>query len=515
MTDFVFPQDGDYGDAADFAAWMDHAGLSGYVNYGLDFSDVRYDTGGSNAYQFDINSGKAFVRASSEQGARSNETREGVVYEAFMDARSNIDFNTDSGVNYVWLTVNQNQGDDIDFYLTSNANDTPSQPGFKFAEIDSARETVEYVNQGQDLEPERLKFQGTLSDPASPSLGEQWFREDEGIHYVELPGGKQQVPVAREFVLDDFESKSLESYTGDTGSWTFDQNASKGTFALRESIASGRTTVTNIDGKRSPQPGDTISADVLIGSQYNDIWFSYGTIKAGQFPAGYYVSLNSETNSVSLKRNIPNGGETTLDNVSAPLIESEDEFVTVNVTWGKDGTHTAVITDTNGREIASLEGSDTTHKTSIGFALSLGQRGSGSAEVIFDNVRLTRPIENHVLDSQDTLFMGGEQTSFEGAVSTGPLNAPEDAKGVHTDQPVTDGLAAGDEVGYLLGIGANDILDVYGEADGSGGVQNLAAVLRGDAPLRFEDENGDIVELRADGGELIVEDSAGNTSTLS
>lgn len=51
---------------------------------------------------------------------------------------------------------------------------------------------------------------------------------------------------------------------------------------------------------------------------------------------------------------------------------------------------------------------------------------------------------------------------------------------------------------------------------GSGGwrVHNVLR-MADDAPIRLQDENGDLVELRADGGDLIVEDANGDTTTLS
>jgi hypothetical protein len=517
MTDFLYPQDGDYGDAADFASWVDKAGLYDYVDYGLDLTPDWANN------QFDVAKGKAYIRAADETGARSGETREGVVYEAFIDARSNIDFASSSGVNYIWIAADRDTGDDIVVYVTANSSEQPKDengntiPGVKFAELDAARETVQYYNQGQDLEPQNLDFQGRLDDPASPSIGTQWFREDEGIHYVELPGGKQEIPVAREFQVEDFENESLDEYSGDTGDYSFDANSSEGTTGLRATKSSGEAVITNFNSTHAPQQGDSISFDVLIGSQYTTarFWYCVTSSTHSNDPIGYAIDIDSYNGNFELYRVDGDAQYTSLFTKQTSIIENEDEFITVSISWGEDGTHRATLTDKNGREVEQGEATDSTYTDSTGYTLFLKQSGSGTAEVIWDNIRTTRPIENHVLDAEDTLFMGGEQTVFEGAVNTGPLNAPKDSKGVHTDQPVTDSLTAGDEVGYLLGIGATDILDVYGEADGGGGVQNLAAVLRGDSPLRFEDENGDIVELRADGGELIVEDSAGNTTTLS
>lgn len=494
MPDFLYPQDGDYGDAADFASWVDHAGLYDYVHYGL---DVTPDWANN---QFDVAKGKAYIRADNETGARSGETRDGVVYEAFIDARTNIDFASSSGVNYIWIAADRDTSDDIVIFVTANSSAEPKDennnviPGFKFAELDAARQTVQYYNQGQDLEPQNLDFQGRLDDPSSPSLGEQWFREDEGVHYVELPGGTEQIPVAREFQVEDFEDQDISEYVGNTGGWSLDANASEGSNALRSSISSGSSTITNYGPRRVMQKGDTFSFDVLLGSQYTEFWFGYGLQGSGNSDpsqAGYQIRLDAQDNHVSIgSGSNPNN---IAEDTSAPLIESEDEYITVTLSWGEDGTHRAVVTDNNGREISSIEGTDDSYGETTGYFFRNIQHGAGTAEVIVDNFRVIRPVENHLLDAEDTLYMGGEQTVMQGALHTGPLNAPKDAKGVHTDQPVTDALAAGDEVGYLFGIGATDLLDVYGEADGSGGVQNLALQalqpLQAKDALRLEDTN--------------------------
>lgn len=53
-------------------------------------------------------------------------------------------------------------------------------------------------------------------------------------------------------------------------------------------------------------------------------------------------------------------------------------------------------------------------------------------------------------------------------------------------------------------------------ADGAVTVESATKVrLENDAPLEFEDENGDTVTLFADGGELKVTDANDNTTTLS
>lgn len=512
MTDFVFPQDGDYGDAADFASWLDHGSMSSHVSYGLEFQNIDWAGG-----EFDTTKGKAFLRDSSEQGARSGETREGVVYEAFLDTRSNVALADDDGVNYIYATFDVKTNDSASLYVTANQGDDPTGgPFVMIGTIDAGRETVENLNRGPDITPEEVQFDGTNQDPTNPDLGTQWFREDEGIHYAELPGGSTQIPVAREFIVENFEDGSLNEYVGDKSDYSFDQNASDGQFALRCAVSNGQKGISVSDKRHIPQKGHTFTFDVLIGSEYTQALFFYGlqTIESDLVGNdGYYVLLDAEQNLLRVARS----DRTTVASteVSAPIIEQKDEFITVTINWGEDGTHRCVLTDQNNRTIEEATLEEDTYNQSVGFGFLTNQVGSGAAEAIYDNVRTIRSLDDHVLDAEDTVSIGGEQTMFKGAVQTGPIHAPQNSKGIHTNQAVTGELNAGDEVGYLLGTGGADILDIYGEADGSGGVQNLAAVLRGDAPLKFEDQNGQIVTLRVNNGDLVVEDSAGNTTTLS
>ncbi len=139
MADFVFPEDGgtnsnlgvndgDFNDAANFAALVEGAQTSDYVVRGLNVQNVGSGT-------FDLTKGKAFVSDSDATAGQSSESRdERVAYIAELDARTGLSYTT-GDVNYVFLDVLLTDDDAVDIVV--NTTDTaPSEPSLKIAEID-------------------------------------------------------------------------------------------------------------------------------------------------------------------------------------------------------------------------------------------------------------------------------------------------------------------------------------------------------------------------------------------
>lgn len=63
-------------------------------------------------------------------------------------------------------------------------------------------------------------------------------------------------------------------------------------------------------------------------------------------------------------------------------------------------------------------------------------------------------------------------TNFLQGVDAGPITAPEDSFSQIINQPVTSALASGSQVGYSLSLDNQNIIEINGEANGAGDIQN-------------------------------------------
>jgi len=139
MVDFVFPEDsgtnsslatdeGDFNDAANFAALAEATQPDDYVVRGLTLSNV---SGGT----FDLSGGKVFVSEGSTTAGQSSETRdERVGYVAELNPRTGLSYTTGS-VNYVFVDVLLSNDDAIDVKIKTT-DSAPPEPSIKIAEID-------------------------------------------------------------------------------------------------------------------------------------------------------------------------------------------------------------------------------------------------------------------------------------------------------------------------------------------------------------------------------------------
>lgn len=76
---------------------------------------------------------------------------------------------------------------------------------------------------------------------------------------------------------------------------------------------------------------------------------------------------------------------------------------------------------------------------------------------------------------------------FDGGLTFGTLFLDNDPTAqVHTNAGVTSIPAAGDEQSYVFQLNSENVLKVYAEADGSGGIQNKEVRIDGDVKTSGE-----------------------------
>jgi len=170
----------------------------------------------------------------------------------------------------------------------------------------------------------------------------------------------------------------------------------------------------------------------------------------------------------------------------------EGEEVTVVVGWDPDAVYSSDVHDSREEAdsvIADLERNvddDVPYIPIYRFVVASDGEGGYIAENydVVDLRPIGRPVET--LPANEDSFIGeetagpgvnllrGRPTAHTGGVASGPIEATEDRDGtIVADVPVSNDLAAGDEVSYVLQAGGEPVLKVYAEADGNGGVQNL------------------------------------------
>lgn len=81
----------------------------------------------------------------------------------------------------------------------------------------------------------------------------------------------------------------------------------------------------------------------------------------------------------------------------------------------------------------------------------------------------------------------GGPTNFLQGIDAGPITAPEDSFSQIINEPVTSALASGSRVGYSFSLDNQNIIEIDGEADGSGGIQNTAVSVN--RTLRIPNDN--------------------------
>lgn len=184
---WVFPEDegtgasdGDYNDAADFAAAFDAIGLVDFVTQGLSFTP-NYTTPA-----VDVGAGKAVISTTSastiDHGTGAETRDEGVVFVVEVGAQAGIAL-TDSAVNYVRLALDLT-ADDTAYFHVDTDDTAPTDPSLRIGTIDTTADTATPEHRYPDMTTSTLSVEDSFrlpvvtSDPAGAAVGEMWYRSD-------------------------------------------------------------------------------------------------------------------------------------------------------------------------------------------------------------------------------------------------------------------------------------------------------------------------------------------------
>jgi len=275
-----------------------------------------------------------------------------------------------------------------------------------------------------------------------------------------------RVPQVRNLTVEDWESGTLDTDVYNVASGEFSVQSSivsEGSYALQATSQSdgGRGTLGARSGLDSyPQAGDTFSYDVyLTGPEQAAVvhFFSAVPKHSGQ-PA---VTVRADTNDFAVVGN----------NTDVDISSHINEWLTVTVKVGLDGSVEATLTDSSDTVLAT--GTGQTSQRSGTVVRCLFTQNIATESGYFDNFTVTRREPEARANTQKGVTELGNEVVPSGSIQTGPLEVPTDHPTYPlVNLPVTDDLSAGEQVGYHLAINQDKALTLEAEADGNGGIQN-------------------------------------------
>lgn len=155
MAEQVFPQNGDFNDAENFAHLFGQDNLLDYVEKGM---GLTLNAGGPT---LDIAAGKAYIQDDSATGAQSGLTLDEVGFVVEKDAVSGLSL-TDSTTNYVWLNANVGS-DNAAAYEITTTDSAPQTDSLKIGEVDTNTDTTTELNRNPSYEVENLTAQNNVT----------------------------------------------------------------------------------------------------------------------------------------------------------------------------------------------------------------------------------------------------------------------------------------------------------------------------------------------------------------
>ncbi len=180
--------------------------------------------------------------------------------------------------------------------------------------------------------------------------------------------------------IDYYEDNDLGEYTktrnGSSSTTTTDSY--EGSYALEQTFSgTNYAEIQSTSGLNAyPKQGDTVTWHVKRNSNTDTAYALFYAVQSEtDSPDSYQVDIRPANGSFRIVK-WSSGSPTALNSVSASY--PSNEWMTVKLDWGNDGSMTATIEDSTGTEIASVSASDTAYSSGgIGFrANDKGQQAS-------------------------------------------------------------------------------------------------------------------------------------------
>jgi len=212
---------------------------------------------------------------------------------------------------------------------------------------------------------------------------------------------------------------------------------------------------------RATSPGDSMALAILTADP--QVRHSNGT--------GVRLFVRAEEDKIAIAQFV-SGNVAGFDDTDTAV--PTGETLTVKSTLGIDREISMTLLDSTETELATVTTTLDSRIPKSGAVQYEAQNFSTPPTQYFDGPFITRRLGEETRERQ----RGSTETSklqTRGGVGAGPRILPQNrAAEIMADAGITSALAAGTEVSYGLQLNGRKMLTIFGEADGSGGLQNPA-----------------------------------------
>lgn len=296
--------------------------------------------------------------------------------------------------------------------------------------------------------------------------GEVDFPQSTAVSYADFEG---------EGVLEDWnETSTLSVVSGTT--------ESGGQALEAKSLSDGNGLAMERVTGPTPQPGDTFTIPFYLTSTDDQVRLRFAQQHGeSDYLQGYEVRVLANDDTIELAERRPFNVFVDLSG-DVDLSNRLTEWIYAHIAWPDDGSDWEItIEDGTGTELASGTGSPNNEFDRGMIGLLVDSASANQTTIYTDGWEGSRPLGDHITDAESgPVALGGERVEPRGELHSGPIEAPENGESVHTDLPVTDDAADGDDVGYAMQIDGEDAITVRGTADGNGGLKEASVGLEKD-----------------------------------
>jgi hypothetical protein len=212
--------------------------------------------------------------------------------------------------------------------------------------------------------------------------------------------------------------------------------------------------------KAFPQPGDRFSYAVYLSQTDDRANIAIGI--QGNIFNGVRIKVDARNNILQLDDSLTNAS-------FADIASHLNEWLSVVVEWGLDGTVAATLLDSTGTELGTV--SDGSFQKSGGIGLLIDNASGTSSSIYFDSFTLERrETEARTNTLKGTTQLGNEVVP-SGSIQTGPTTSSTNAeRAIYQDAPVDTTATQGTQSKLtLLQSGLHPAMFMERTLDGQGG----------------------------------------------